>query len=163
MSCSKNKPVENSTGNFSYLALGDSYTIGESVRQDESFPYQLASILRTDSIDLLTPKIVARTGWTTDELQVAINSENIQQQFDIVTLLIGVNNQFRGYSQSQYRKEFKALLQQAVSFAGGNKKHVFVISIPDWAVTPFGKNSGRNTATISAEIDAFNAINREES
>lgn len=142
---------------LTYLALGDSYTIGEAVSQQESFPYQLAAQLK-----IAAPKIIAKTGWTTGELQEAIKAENLNQNFDMVTLLIGVNNQYRGNSQTIYRKEFKELLQTAINFAGKNKKMVFVVSIPDWGVTPFGKSSGRNQQTIAQEIDAFNAIAKEE-
>lgn len=151
-----NKPV------FTYLALGDSYTIGESVTASESFPYQFTGQLKEQGLNVANPKIVAKTGWTTDELQVAIKAENLTQTFDFVTLLIGVNNQYRGYSKETYRKEFKELLQTAISFAGGNKKRVFIVSIPDWGVTPFGLSSGKSTKTIADEIDAFNAINKEE-
>ncbi len=147
---------------LTYLALGDSYTIGESVPQIQSFPYQLVTELRAHKLLFGKPKIIAKTGWTTDELQSAINAENITEKFDMVTLLIGVNNQYRNYPKDVYRKEFAALLQKAIASAGGNKKHVFVVSIPDWGVTPFGKNSGRNVQTIAAEIDEFNAINKEE-
>ena len=147
---------------LTYLALGDSYTIGEAVEPNLSFPFQLVSEIKKQNITIASPKIIAKTGWTTDELQTAIRAENITQKFDIVTLLIGVNNQYRGNSQTTYRKEFKELLQTAINYAKGNKKHVFVVSIPDWGVTPFGKSSGRATATIAQEIDAFNAINKEE-
>lgn len=154
-------PQQNTT-TLTYLALGDSYTIGESVTANQSFPYQLVSELKTQNVVLASPKIIAKTGWTTDELQAAIKAENITQNYDIVTLLIGVNNQYRGYPQDVYRKEFKELLQTAISFAGNNKKRVFVVSIPDWGVTPFGKNSGRDVAKIAQEIDAFNAFNKAE-
>lgn len=147
---------------LTYLALGDSYTIGEAVQANESFPYQLAAQLKVQQLNVQTPKIIAKTGWTTDELQAAIKEANLNNSFDLVTLLIGVNNQYRGYSQTTYRQEFKALLQTALAFAGQNKKHVFVVSIPDWGVTPFGKNSGRDIQAIAQEIDAFNAINKEE-
>jgi lysophospholipase L1-like esterase len=147
---------------LTYLALGDSYTIGESVTASESFPYQFATQLKAQGFNVATPKIIAKTGWTTDELQAAIKAENLTQTFDFVTLLIGVNNQYRGYSQLTYRKEFKELLKTAIRFAGGNKKRVFVLSIPDWGVTPFGLASGKNTKNIADEIDAFNAINKEE-
>lgn len=152
----------NSNTPLTYLALGDSYTIGEAVEQKLSFPYQLVSELATQNVFVTTPKIIAKTGWTTDELQSAIKVENVTQKFDIVTLLIGVNNQYRGNSRITYRKEFAALLQTAISYANGNKKHVFVVSIPDWGITPFGKSSGKDIAKISAEIDAFNAIAKEE-
>ncbi|KQB99465.1 SGNH/GDSL hydrolase family protein [Pedobacter sp. Hv1] len=147
---------------LTYLALGDSYTIGEAVSQKESFPYQLAAQLNTMGKNIVPPKIIAKTGWTTDELQAAIKAENLNQNFDMVTLLIGVNNQYRGNSQTTYRKEFKELLQTAINFAGKNKKMVFVVSIPDWGVTPFGKSGVRNQQTIAQEIDAFNAIAKEE-
>jgi len=154
-------PQPNPTS-LTYLALGDSYTIGEAVEPNLSFPLQLVAELKKQNITIANPKIIAKTGWTTDELQTAIKAENTTQKFDIVTLLIGVNNQYRGNSQTTYRKEFKELLQTAINYANGNKKHVFVVSIPDWGVTPFGKSSGRAAATIAQEIDAFNAINKEE-
>ena len=151
------------SNSLTYLALGDSYTIGEAVSQKESFPYHLVSQLKIEGKNFAaSPKIIAKTGWTTDELQAAIKTENIAQKYDVVTLLIGVNNQYRGYAQTTYRKEFKELLQTAINFANGNKKHVFVVSIPDWGVTPFGKSSGKNIQTIGLEIDAFNAIAKEE-
>lgn len=147
---------------LTYLALGDSYTIGEAVEQEDSFPYQFAEQLKLQGLNIADPKVIAKTGWTTDELQAAIKAENITQNFDIVTLLIGVNNQYRGYSKEDYRKQFKELLQTAIGFAGGNAKGVFVVSIPDWGVTPFGLSSGKNTKDIAVDIDAFNAINKEE-
>ncbi|WP_199136107.1 SGNH/GDSL hydrolase family protein [Pedobacter sp. ASV12] len=169
LSCDKNTASDMNTAStvpsgtpLTYLALGDSYTIGEAVSASESFPYQLAARLKTANLNVQTPKIIAKTGWTTDELQAAINEAQIKTSFDLVTLLIGVNNQYRGYSPDTYRKEFKALLQTAISFAGNQKKHVFVVSIPDWGVTPFGKNSGRDVQAIAQEIDAFNAINKAE-
>jgi lysophospholipase L1-like esterase len=147
---------------LTYLALGDSYTIGESVEPSESFPHQFANQLKAQGLKVTVPKIIAKTGWTTDELQTAIKAENLTRHFDFVTLLIGVNNQYRGYSKVTYRKEFKELLQTAVDFAAGNKKRVFVISIPDWGVTPFGLASGKSIKDIANDIDAFNAINKEE-
>ncbi|SFA49921.1 Lysophospholipase L1 [Pedobacter suwonensis] len=149
------------TGNFTYLALGDSYTIGESVKQAESFPYQLQGLLQAQNLTVANPKIIAVTGWTTNELQAAIKSENLTGTFSFVTLLIGVNNQYRGYPLNTYKKEFSELLQTAITYAGGNKSRVFVVSIPDWGATPFGKNSGRSTQTIASEIDSFNAANQE--
>lgn len=150
------------TDTFTYLALGDSYTIGESVPAKESFPYYFAAQLQSKGFRVGLPKIIAKTGWTTDELQTAIAAEQLNKTFDFVTLLIGVNNQYRGYSKTTYRKEFKELLQTAISFAGGNKKRVFVLSIPDWGVTPFGLSSGKSKKDIADDIDAFNAINKEE-
>lgn len=145
-----------------YLALGDSYTIGESVEQKESFPYQLADQLRTAGLNLADPRIIATTGWTTGELQVAIkNTQGLNPNYDLVTLLIGVNNQYRGQAIADYQKEFRALLTTALKFAGGNKGHVFVLSIPDWSVTPFAEESSRSQAVISKEIDSFNEINKK--
>lgn len=147
---------------LSYLALGDSYTIGEAVNPDESFPYQLAGLLNEKGTTVDEPIVIAQTGWTTDELKAAIAIAAPKKNFELVTLLIGVNNQYRGYSLSSYREEFKELLQMAIGFAAGIKAHVFVVSIPDWGLTPFGKESDRNTETVTAEIDAFNAVNKEE-
>ena len=138
-----------------YLALGDSYTIGESVPSAENFPHQLASAL-----GLGEPQIIAKTGWTTDELNAAIDAANPQGPYDLVTLLIGVNNQYRGRDAEQYRGEFTALLRRAIGFAGGDASNVVVVSIPDWGVTPFAE--GRDRAKIASEIDRYNAINREE-
>lgn len=146
----------------SYLALGDSYTIGEAVEQEESFPFQLTQLLNDKGRQFEQPKVIAKTGWTTDELRHAIQQEQIAETFDLVTLLIGVNNQYRGYSQETYRNEFAELLETAISFAGGKKENVYVVSIPDWGVTEFAKNSGRDLQTISDEIDAFNRINAQE-
>ncbi|GGI22969.1 lysophospholipase [Pedobacter mendelii] len=147
----------NKTGNFSYLALGDSYTIGESVAQAESFPYQLQANLKKNGINVESPKIIAVTGWTTDELQGAITQAKVTEKFDIVTLLIGVNNQYRGYPLDTYKKEFSELLQTAIVFSGGRKARVFVVSIPDWGVTPFAKNNSKSAQTTATEIDTFNA------
>ena len=148
--------------NYSYLALGDSYTIGEAVTTYGAFPYQLAAALQNDTTTLQTPKIVARTGWTTDELISAIKVETLNPSYDFVTLLIGVNNQYRGYDINTYRTEFKQLLQTAINKAGGKSNRVFVLSIPDWGVTPYAKNSGRSAPKIAEEIDAYNAINKLE-
>ncbi|MDQ8003756.1 MAG: SGNH/GDSL hydrolase family protein [Pedobacter sp.] len=145
-----------------YLALGDSYTIGEAVEQEESFPFQLTKLLSDGGDAFEQPKVIAKTGWTTDELRHAIQQEQITETFDLVTLLIGVNNQYRGYSQETYRTEFAELLETAISFAAGKKENVYVVSIPDWGVTEFAKNSGRDLQAISDEIDSFNGINRQE-
>ena len=138
-----------------YLALGDSYTIGESVAEADRFPNQLAR-----ELDIAPPQIIAKTGWTTDELNAAIDAANPQGPFDLVTLLIGVNNQYRGRDAEEYRREFAALLQRAIGFAGGDPQKVIVVSIPDWGVTPFAE--GRDRAKIAREIDQYNAVNREE-
>lgn len=147
---------------ISYLAIGDSYTIGEAVPLQGGFPYQLTTILKDNGLDVGTPHIIAKTGWTTSELQDAIKKANLNEKFTVVTLLIGVNNQYRGESKEKYRQEFKELLQTAISFANGNKARVFVVSIPDWGLTPYGQESGRDIPGVSSDIDAFNAINRIE-
>jgi lysophospholipase L1-like esterase len=143
---------------YSYLALGDSYTIGEGVPIYENFPYQTVQLLRKAGYSLYAAEIVAKTGWTTDELQAAIAKNHLLPNYDIVSLLIGVNNQYRGRSLQEYSEQFQALLQQAIGFANNNNKHVFVLSIPDWGVTPFAKD--RNSVTIAHEIDSFNAVNK---
>lgn len=138
-----------------YFAIGDSYTIGESVRAEERFPHQLAR-----QLGLPEPLIVAKTGWTTDELSNALDTIRVAGPHDLVTLLIGVNNQYRGRDAEQYRAEFAELLRRAIGFAGDDAKNVIVVSIPDWGVTPFAE--GRDRAKIASEIDRYNAINREE-
>jgi len=143
-----------------FLALGDSFTIGESVPADQRWPNQLARALRAKQIDIGDPQIIAKTGWTTDELSAAIDQTGPHGPFDLVTLLIGVNNQYRGRSADQYREQFTALLRRAIDFAGGNPRRVIVVSIPDWGMTPFA--AGRDRARIATEIDQFNAINRQE-
>ena len=147
---------------YTYLALGDSYTFGESVSADESFPFQLIAELKTDTSVVEIPKIIAKTGWTTDELITAIKSTILQPKYDFVTLLIGVNNQYKNFDTVIYRKEFKELLKTSIKYAGDKPENVFVLSIPDWSVTQFAKNSGRDVAKISAEIDFYNAINKKE-
>jgi len=143
-----------------FLALGDSYTIGESVAAADRWPNQLALQLRKNGIDIGYPEIIAKTGWTTDELSSAIDAAKPHGPYALVTLLIGVNNQYRGREAEQYRREFVALLQRAIAFAGNDPKRVLVVSIPDWGVTPFA--ASRDRAKIGAEIDHFNAINAEE-
>lgn len=143
------------------LALGDSYTIGEGVSVDDRWPMQLATVLRARGLNVSAPTIVARTGWTTDELSAEIDDARPTGTFDIVTLLIGVNNQYRGRAAEEYRTQFRALLARAIGFAGSRADHVIVISIPDWGVTPFAQ--GRDRAAIARDIDAFNAVNRDES
>lgn len=145
-----------------FLALGDSYTIGESVAPEERWPVQLGALLRAEGLNVGDPTILATTGWTTDELSAAIDRANPQGAFDLVSLLIGVNNQYRGRGQDEYREQFAALLQRAIGFAGGNPARVLVLSIPDWGVTPFAARLERDPAAVAADIDAFNAINRAE-
>ena len=145
---------------YTYLALGDSYTIGEMVDEKDRFPVQLVNRLRGDSISINEPVIIATTGWTTDELMAAIKEKNIKDTFNIVTLLIGVNNQYRGRDAENYRTELKQLLDIALNYAGGKKEHVFVLSIPDWGVTPFAE--GKDRGKIAAEIDEYNSVKKEE-
>ncbi len=144
----------------SFLALGDSYTIGESVLEPERWPVQLAAMLRKEGLDVANPDIIARTGWTTAELQEAINASGNRKTYNLVSLLIGVNNQYRGQSEDRYRTEFRELLRTAIKFAGGKATHVFVLSIPDWGKSPFAV--GRDTDKVIREIDQFNAIAQDE-
>lgn len=143
---------------YSYLALGDSYTIGEKVPAAENFPSQVVRIMREKKKNFSAPKIIATTGWTTGELQTAINKARLKKKYDFVTLLIGVNNQYRGLKVVDYIPEFEHLLQQAIRFAGNDTTHVVVLSIPDWGVTPFAE--GRDRKQIAADIDAYNAANK---
>ena len=145
----------------SFLALGDSYTIGESVDSALRWPVQLASLTRAEGIPVMDPLIVARTGWTTNELASGIREAAPQGTFGMVSLLIGVNNQYRGRELDEYRRQFLGLLSQAVTFAGDDASRVLVLSIPDWGVMPFARD--RDREAISREIDAFNRVNREES
>ena len=144
------------------LALGDSYTIGESVATADRWPVRLAAMLRSAGVPVADPVIVARTGWTTDELAKGIDATPPSGTFGLVTLLIGVNNQYRGRSADEYRTQFRALLARAIAFADAHASRVIVVSIPDWGVTPFARRSGRDAAHIATSIDAFNAIGREE-
>jgi lysophospholipase L1-like esterase len=141
-----------------FLALGDSYTIGEGVAPDERWPLQLVARLRAEGIGIGEPRIVATTGWTTDELSAAMETADFTPPYALVTLLIGVNNQYRGRGVDEYRAQFRDLLQRAIQLAGGIAAHVIVASIPDWGVTPFAAREGRDAAAVAREIDAFNAI-----
>ena len=140
-----------------YLALGDSYTIGEGVAAEDRWPVQLAAALRARGLPLAEPRIIATTGWTTDELSAAMDAAEPLGTHGFVSLLIGVNNQYRGRAVDGYAAEFAALLDRAVRLADGRADRVLVLSIPDWGVTPFGQASGRDTARIAAELDAYNA------
>ena len=142
-----------------YLALGDSYTIGESVDEAERWPNQLADFLKAGGMPTEVT-IIARTGWTTNELWDGIQARQINPPYELVSLLIGVNNQYRGYDIKEYREQFTFLLNKSIEYAGGNSKHVIVLSIPDWGVTPFAQ--GQNGEKIAKEIDAFNIVSREE-
>ena len=154
--------TETSSKNLSYLALGDSYTIGEAVAEEGRYPNQTVDLLKANHIVFDKPSIVAKTGWTTDELAKGIEVANIGgKTYDLVTLLIGVNNQYRGRDLDTYKGEFKALLEQAIQFAKGNPQRVVVLSIPDWGITPFGQSSGRDLKKVSEEIDAFNKAKQD--
>ena len=147
---------------YHYLALGDSYTIGEQVPLHESFPYQTIQLLRkqiSHTHDFLAPEIIAKTGWTTDELNNQISKTTFLKTYNFVSLLIGVNNQYRGRDVENYKEEFAHLLQQAIAFAGGISNHVFVISIPDWGKTPFAAE--RDIQKIAQEIDEYNNACKE--
>lgn len=143
-----------------YLALGDSYTIGEDVAEAQRWPMQLARALRAEGVDLDDPRIIATTGWTTDELSGAMDAAEPLGEWDFVTLLIGVNNQYRKRTVDDYRVDFDALLTRAIALAGGHAERVVVVSIPDWGVTPFAARDARGPAAIGREIDAYNAAAR---
>lgn len=143
-----------------FLALGDSYTIGEGVLPGERWPDHLVRLLATRGIEVAPPRIIATTGWTTDELQAGIDAAELTPPYGLVSLLIGVNNQYRGRGIDEYREQFRRLLAQAVTLAGGVPDRVLVLSIPDWGATPFAE--GRDRARIGAEIQRFNAVNRDE-
>jgi lysophospholipase L1-like esterase len=152
-----NKPV--TSDSLNYLALGDSYTIGEAVTQNDSYPYQLAGLLKTDSLPVSKPTIIATTGWTTDQLISAIDQSGlIGKKYDFVTLLIGVNDQYQGLSEDNYKIKFAQVLNTAIVFAKGDTSRVFILSIPDYGVTPFAHG---NDAVIGPLIDQFNAINKQ--
>lgn len=150
--------AQGSESTLSYLALGDSYTIGESVDETERWPVQLAETLKQEGIPIEEPRIIAQTGWTTEELKDAIAGSELNPPYDLVSLLIGVNDQYRGYDIDHYPKNFRYLLQKAISLAGEDPSKVVVLSIPDYGVTPFAK--GKNTGKIARELDAYNAINK---
>jgi len=143
---------------FSFLALGDSYTIGEAVPLHENFPYRTVQLLRKASLHFHAPEIVAKTGWTTSELAEHILHTKLNEHYDFVTLLIGVNNQYRELSIDDYSNDFEFLLRKAIHFAGEKKENVVVLSIPDWSVTPFAKK--RDAKKITTEIDAYNKVNK---
>ncbi len=144
---------------LTYMALGDSYTIGEGVAEAERWPVQLAARLRQAGFPLADPQIIARTGWTTGELEAGIEATQPHGPFALVTLLIGVNNQYRRLSLPDYEKGFGRLLAQAIAFADNDPNRVIVVSIPDWGVTPFAE--GRERSAIAQAIDQFNTVNRE--
>ena len=143
-----------------FLSLGDSYTIGEGIDPSQRWPVQLSAALRNEGINIENPHIVARTGWTTSDLLRKIEARKPEGPFDLVSLLIGVNNQYQGKDIGIYQQEFRTLLGLAIDFTGGNPVKVLVLSIPDWGVTPYAQ--GRERAKISTQIDQFNDINLQE-
>ena len=145
-----------------FLALGDSYTIGEGVPDDGNWPAQLAARLRTEGTKVDGPRIIATTGWTTDELATAMDAAAFEPPYALVSLSIGVNNQYRGRPLDEYRLQFRSLLRRAVSLAGGEAARVMVVSVPDWSMTPFAAREGRDAAAVARAIDGFNAVAREE-
>jgi lysophospholipase L1-like esterase len=147
-------------GSLRYLALGDSYTSGEGAAPSQRWPVQLADLLRQRGIGVDEPQIIARTGWTVAELEAGIDAAAPRGPFDLVTLLIGVNDQYRGTDARAYRPAFGRMLARAVALAGGEARHVVVLSIPDWGATPFGRR--RDPARISAEIDRFNEVHQQD-
>jgi len=154
-----NTDTSTNVGNFSWLALGDSYTIGQSVNENERFPAQTIALLKNENLLIKTPQYIATTGWTTLNLLDAIATQNPQGPFDVVTLLIGVNDQYQHFDTGGYRINFNQCLLNAIALAGNKRDHVFVLSIPDYSVTPFAANG--DTTEIRKEIDEFNAINKE--
>lgn len=150
------------TTSLTYLALGDSYTIGEGVQEKDRYPVQLINELAKEgNLTFSAPQIIAKTGWTVDELNAGINAARTKSEgYDLVTLLIGVNNQFRGRPIADFQKEFEAMLKRAIVFAKGNKDHVVVLSIPDWGVTPFAVNRNFDQAKVAREITAYNSAKK---
>ncbi|MBD3378703.1 SGNH/GDSL hydrolase family protein [candidate division KSB1 bacterium] len=143
-----------------FLALGDSYTLGEGIPEQQSWPVQLVNALNASGIAFKPPTVIAQTGWTTDELAKAINASTLCKNFDLASLLIGVNNQYRSRPLKDFEKELAELLKIAIGFAGGDPRRVFVVSIPDWSVTPFA--NGRDRAKIAREIDEFNIVTKRQ-
>jgi lysophospholipase L1-like esterase len=143
----------------SYLALGDSYTIGQSVPASDRYPVQAVAALRNQGFNIAEPEIIATTGWTTGNLLTALKDKTVTKPYDLVTLLIGVNNQDQQRSIEEYRSEFTTLLNKSIQYAGNKPEHVIVISIPDYSVTPYA--AGMDNDKIAKAIDAFNAVNKE--
>lgn len=141
-----------------YLALGDSYTIGQSVPDYERFPAQMVKFIKAKNISIKDADIIALTGWTTGDLLNALDKNTLKNNYSFVTLLIGVNNQYQGRTLDEYKNQFTELLNRSIAYAGNNKNHVFVISIPDYSVTPFAR--GADTDKIAKEIDQFNDANK---
>jgi lysophospholipase L1-like esterase len=147
-----------SSGAGRLLALGDSYTIGEGVGDADRWPAQLAARLRMMGQEVAPPVLIARTGWTVGELSDALSEQSPQGPFDLVTLLIGVNDEYRGGRAAAFRPAFEAMLRRAIALAGGSPGRVIVLSIPDWSVTPFAVASGRDPAEVATALREFNAV-----
>lgn len=139
------------------LALGDSYTIGEGVAPGQRWPEQLSRRLRAGGVPLDPPAVIARTGWTADELEAAIDAASLSSPYDAVSLLIGVNDQYRGRTTVEFHRGFERLLTRAITFGGARPERVVAISIPDWGVTPFARHEGRDAEDVANTIDRFNA------
>ena len=152
--------MKNQNKDLTYLALGDSYTIGESVEEIDRWPVIFADSLRDLGMKISAPRIIAKTGWTTDELKEAISKAEINPPYDMVSLSIGVNNQYRGRDVEEYRIEYAELLEMAIGFAGNDPSKVIVLSIPDWGLTPFAKS--RDGKKIAIEIADYNRVKKEE-
>ena len=156
----RDQSAEEPLDSLRFLSLGDSYTIGEAVEPPDRWPMLLATRLLEEGLAVHTPRLVARTGWTTNELREAMESSDLSRSYDLVTLLIGVNNQYRGLPVAEYRSQFADLLRRAVGLAGQEPGRVLVLSIPDWGVMPFAE--GRDRSAIATDIDLFNRVGREE-
>lgn len=150
--------MKNTARHFNLLCLGDSYTIGEAVPLHQNFPYQTVQLLRKKHLNFIAPEIIAKTGWTTDELAAAIEKYRFLHPYHFATLLIGVNNQYRGRSAIEYKIEFEDLLAKTITLCGGKAAHVYVISIPDYGLTPFANKL--DPKKIAKELDVFNSINK---
>ena len=156
VSFSQNKDSMQST--YTYLALGDSYTVGESVLLQKSFPYQTVQLLRKQGYNFSAPEIIAKTGWTTDELEEGIKEHKFLSKYDFVSLLIGVNNQYRRRDVMLYKMEFEQLLKKALAFANDKSSHVIVVSIPDYSVTPFAQS--KDLDKMAKEVEVFNNVSK---
>ncbi len=156
---SYNQKKQQEKPEYTYLALGDSYTLGEKVDKNARFPVQLADNLKSSGVRVKETKIIAKTGWTTGDLKKGIEQDTLRESYDLVTLLIGVNNQYQGKDAENYLPEFRELLRKAIDIAGGKAEKVVVLSIPDWSVTPFAES--RDRETIAGEIDAYNQVNKK--